>query len=163
MNTRIHPIKLGVACCYVVQGEGTIMIDAGSPHQATHFRKAMETLQLDPRSIRLIVITHGHWDHIGSAKDIKEITGAKIAMHYREKDWLEKSMKVLPLAFRAIMTIFLPLVRFPATKVDVVLGDRGVPWPITGFLARSSIRPATRWGRSAFCWKRGMPSSATWR
>jgi uncharacterized cupin superfamily protein len=31
MNTRIHPIKLGVDHCYVIQGEGTIVIDDGSP------------------------------------------------------------------------------------------------------------------------------------
>jgi len=130
MTVSIHPIKLGVDCCYVIQGDRTIMIDAGSPRQATRFWKAMETLTIDPRSIRLIVITHGHWDHIGSARDIQEITGAKIAMHHREKDWLEKSMIVLPpgvtawgRVFKAIMTLFLPLVRFPATNVDVVLGD----------------------------------------
>ena len=76
MTVSIHPIKLGVDCCYVIQGDRTIMIDAGSPRQATRFRKAMKTLTIDPRSIRLIVIT-----------------------------------------------LFLPLVRFPATNVDVVLGD----------------------------------------
>ena len=133
MSVDIHPIKLGVDCCYVIRGDGAIMIDAGPPCQAARFRKAMETLQLDPRSIRLIVITHGHWDHIGSAKDIKEITGAKIAMHEREKDWLEKSLKPLPPAvtawgrvFSGIMTIFLPLIHFPATNVDLVLGDGGL-------------------------------------
>ena len=72
------------------------MIDAGGPRQAARFRKALEALTIDPRTIRLIVITHGHWDHIGSAKDIQEMTGAKIAMHDQEKDWLEKSMKPLP-------------------------------------------------------------------
>ena len=131
MKVDIRSIKLGVVCCYVVQGEeGTIMIDAGSPGQAARFRKAIATLQLNARTIRLIVITHGHWDHIGSAKDIQEITGAKIAMHHREKDWLEKSLKRVPppvttwgRIFRAIMTWCLPLVRFPAAKVDVVLGD----------------------------------------
>ena len=73
----IHSIKLGVGYCYVIQGDKTIMIDAGSPGQAARFRKAMEALAIDPRSIRLIVITHGHWDHIGSARDIQEMTGAR--------------------------------------------------------------------------------------
>jgi glyoxylase-like metal-dependent hydrolase (beta-lactamase superfamily II) len=130
MNIRIHPIKLGVDNCYIVQGEGTIMIDGGSPGQAARFRKAMEALPIHPRSIRLIVITHGHWDHIGSARDIQEITGAKIAMHQREKDWLEKALKPLPPAvttwgtiFKATMGMFLPLVQFPPAHVDVVLDD----------------------------------------
>ncbi len=131
MRVNIHPIKLGVDHCYIIQGEGTIMIDAGSPGQATRFRKAMDRLGIDPRSIRLILLTHGHWDHIGSARDIQEITGAKIAMHKREKDWLEKALKPLPPAvtiwgsiFKATMGVFLPLVRFPPTHVDVVLGGR---------------------------------------
>jgi len=129
-SLNIHPIKLGMGCCYIVQGEGTIMIDAGSPGQAARFRKAMEALHIEPRSIGLIVLTHGHWDHIGSAKDIQEITGAKIAMHHREKDWLEKSLKRVPPAvatsghiLRAILTTIAPLVHFPPAHVDVVLDD----------------------------------------
>ena len=74
MRVNIHSIKLGVDRCYVIQGEGTIMIDAGGPRQAARFRKALEVLTIDPHSIRLIVITHGHWDHIGSAKEIQAMT-----------------------------------------------------------------------------------------
>jgi glyoxylase-like metal-dependent hydrolase (beta-lactamase superfamily II) len=92
--------------------------------------KGIENLSIKPEDIQLIVITHGHWDHIGSAKEIKEITGAKIALHRNEKDWLEKSLKPLPPAvtlwghiFAKIMAIFVPLIHVPAADVDVVLGD----------------------------------------
>jgi len=130
MSPGIHPIKLGVETCYVIRAEGTILIDGGAPNQAKNFKKAIETLSIKPNDIQLIVLTHGHWDHIGSAKDIKEITGAKIALHRNEKDWLEKSLKPLPPAvtlwghiFAKIMTIFVPFVNVPATEVDLVLGD----------------------------------------
>jgi hydroxyacylglutathione hydrolase len=133
MSIGIHPIELGVARCYVIRAEGTILIDGGAPKQARNFMKGMETLSIKPGNIQLIVITHGHWDHIGSAKEIKDITGARIAMHRNEKDWLEKSLKPLPPAvtlwghiFAKIMAMFLPLVRVPATDVDVVLGDEEV-------------------------------------
>ena len=130
MSLGIHPIKLGVARCYVIRAEGTILIDGGAPKQARNFMKGIETLSIKPEDIQLIVITHGHWDHIGSAKEIKEITGAKIALHRNEKDWLEKSLKPLPPAvtlwgqiFAKIMAIFVPLIHVPAADVDVVLGD----------------------------------------
>ena len=95
-DVRIHPIALGVDCCYVIRGEGTIMIDGGAPKQGRVFLKTIEGLSMKPEDVRPMIITHGHWDHIGSARDIKEITGAKIAMHHREKDWLEKSLKPVP-------------------------------------------------------------------
>jgi len=130
MSLDIHPIKLGVETCYVIRAEGTILIDGGAPRQAKNFKKAIEKLSIKPQEIQLIVITHGHWDHIGSAKEIKEITGAKIALHRNEKDWLEKSLKPLPPAvtlwgriFAKIMAMFMPLVHVPATNVDLVLGD----------------------------------------
>jgi glyoxylase-like metal-dependent hydrolase (beta-lactamase superfamily II) len=92
--------------------------------------KGIESLSINPKDIHLIAITHGHWDHIGSAKEIKEITGAKIALHRNEKDWLEKSLMPLPPAvtlwgriFAKIMAMFMPLIHVPATTVDVVLGD----------------------------------------
>jgi len=130
MSVSIHPVTLVFDHCYVIQGEGVIMIDGGAPKQAKGFMDAIERLSIKPEDIQLIVITHGHWDHIGSAKDIKEITGAKIAMHRQEKDWLENSLKPLPPGvttwgriFAKIMAMVMPLVHIPATDVDVVLGD----------------------------------------
>jgi len=36
---------------------------------------------VDPQSIALILLTHAHPDHIGSAKALRELTGAPIAIH----------------------------------------------------------------------------------
>ncbi len=130
MKISIHPVKLGVDHCYIIQGNGVIMIDGGSPNKAKGFMKAIERLSIKPEDIKLIVLTHGHWDHIGSVKAIKDITGAKIALHQEEKDWLEKSLKPLPpgvtawgKVFVKIMAVFMPLVHIPATHVDIVLED----------------------------------------
>ena len=106
------------------------MIDGGAPKQAKSFLEAIEKLSVKSEDVKLIVLTHGHWDHIGSAKEIKEITGAKLALHQQEKDWLEKPLKPLPPGvttwghiFVKIMALFMPLVHIPATDVDIVLGD----------------------------------------
>ncbi len=134
MRAKIHSILLGFDQCYIIQSEKAIMIDGGGPKQVKGFMKALERLSLKPEDIKLIVLTHGHWDHIGSAKEIKSITGAKLALHQQEKDWLEKSLTPLPPGvtpwghiFVKILAMFMPLVHIPATNVDIVLGDGDFP------------------------------------
>jgi hydroxyacylglutathione hydrolase len=68
MHVSIHPIRLLASECYLIRGEGSILIDAGAPNKAKGIVKALERLAVQPGEIQLIVITHGHWDHIGSAK-----------------------------------------------------------------------------------------------
>ncbi len=130
MGIDIHKIPLGADNCYVIKEEGTIMIDSGTPKKGKRFVKRLKKLLLNPKDIKLIILTHGHLDHIGSAKEIKEITGAKIAMHKREKDCLEKSLKPMPpgvtrwgCVFARILAMFTPLVHIPSTDVEIILED----------------------------------------
>jgi hydroxyacylglutathione hydrolase len=76
------------------------------------------------------VHTHGHWDHIGLAKVIKDATGAQIAMHEPDKGWLEKSLNPLPPGVttwgRILMKLaskYMRLQQIAATNVDIILRD----------------------------------------
>ena len=65
--------------CYIVGSESSregIIIDPGDESKV--ILKKVADLGLD---IKLIVLTHGHIDHIGALKDIKEATGAAMAIH----------------------------------------------------------------------------------
>jgi len=133
MNVNIYSITLGFDHCYIIRDKGIIMLDGGAPNKANEFAKALKKISIKPEDIQLIVLTHGHWDHIGSAKEIKELTGAPIAMHRLEKDWLEKSLKPMPPGVTPwghilgkMITLFLPLVHIPGTNVDIVIGDEGL-------------------------------------
>ncbi len=72
MSVNIYPISMGVAQCFVIQDKGVIMIDVGAPKKIKYFIKSVEQAGIKPNDIKLIIPTHGHWDHIGSAKEIKE-------------------------------------------------------------------------------------------
>jgi len=148
MHTHIYTVTLGFDHAYILQDQGTIMIDGGAPKQAKAFSKALENVSIKPEEIQLIVLTHGHWDHIGSVKEIKEITGAKIAMHHREKEWLEKSLKPMPPGvttwgriFGRIISVFLPFIHIPAADVDVVLGDEEVSLSAYGIQGKVVYTP----------------------
>jgi glyoxylase-like metal-dependent hydrolase (beta-lactamase superfamily II) len=149
MSVRIYPIPLGLGQCYIVQDEGVIMIDGGTPKRVDNFVKAVEELPLEPEEIQLIVITHGHFDHIASVKDIKELTKAKVAMHQQDADSLEKpSHQEPPPAVTVwghilIKTLgkFMTASDIEATEVDIVLGDEEFSLAEYGILGKAIHTP----------------------
>lgn len=131
MENSIHTIPLGIDNVYVVKGTGAIIIDSGAPKKGTAFLKGLEKVKIKPEEIQLIILTHGHWDHIGSTAEIKNMTGAKVVMHKNEKHWLEESLKPMPpgvttwgkISTKLFSWSIVPFVHIQPTKVDIVLED----------------------------------------
>ena len=130
MEPDIFSIPLGFDQCYIIRGESAVMVDGGQPKKIKSFLKGLKKASISPESIKLLILTHGHWDHIGSAAAIKQVTQADIALHKADKACLEKSLKPLPPGvtpwggiFINLVAMFMPLVRIPASNVDIVLDD----------------------------------------
>ncbi len=73
--------------CYIVGSEATkegMIIDPGADA-----RRILNTVKDLGLSIKLIVLTHGHIDHIGAVKEVKEATGAEVAIHADDADRLQ--------------------------------------------------------------------------
>lgn len=60
MHSDIHPVPLGIDRCYLVRGEGTILIDGGAPNRIEQFRKTLHSLSVAPEELQLLVLTHEH-------------------------------------------------------------------------------------------------------
>jgi glyoxylase-like metal-dependent hydrolase (beta-lactamase superfamily II) len=67
---------------FLIQGtEGAMLVDTGSPGATDKILEQMRGHGVAPQDVRLILITHGHTDHFGSAAGLRERTGAPVAIH----------------------------------------------------------------------------------
>jgi hydroxyacylglutathione hydrolase len=68
----------------VVHGRDAIVVDTGLPKSEAMILKRLKNLGLGWSDVRLIVLTHAHIDHAGSAVAIKALTSAPILAHAGE-------------------------------------------------------------------------------
>ncbi len=86
----IECLVLGILCnnVYIVSdGVGTFVVDPSCEPE-----KILDAL--GSRKLDAIVLTHGHWDHIGAAQALKDKTGAYTIVHENDKEWCEKGNAV---------------------------------------------------------------------
>lgn len=74
---------------YVIEGDEITIIDSGVAGSERFVKDYLESLDRGLNEISKLIITHAHPDHIGSAKVLQEITGAKIGSHKDAIRWIE--------------------------------------------------------------------------
>jgi hydroxyacylglutathione hydrolase len=89
----VIPVRLGMVNTYIVKQEEAVLIDTGIPGSEDAILSALEKAGIDKRDLRLIVLTHGHGDHAGSAARLRELTGAKIVIHEKDAMMLRTGMQ----------------------------------------------------------------------
>ncbi len=129
MTASLHTISLGMVNCFVLQGEQTILIDAGVAGQMNRFMAGLKAAGLKPDDLDLLLFTHGHMDHTGLAEEILAHSHAQTACHALERDYLESGKSPQPRGtnvagkFVAALMKFVPQSGVSPIKVDIVLGD----------------------------------------
>lgn len=74
---------------YVVLGEDTWIIDTGVRGSAQQLLNLVSEVGRTPASVKHVLLTHGHVDHVGGAAELIRHTGARIYAHPAERHWIE--------------------------------------------------------------------------
>ena len=107
----------GLASYLITTTEGHILINSDLEANVPMIRASIESLGFKFSDVKILLISHAHWDHCAGSAAIKQLTGAKYMVMEGDVDVVESGGK----------TDFQygndPTTLFPPAKVDRVLRD----------------------------------------
>lgn len=86
--SEIHRIKCGNGNCYIVEnGTNSILVDTG---KREFVNRVIE--QCKDYHVKLIILTHAHFDHAENAAQISETLGIPIGMNEQDCDLIQSNL-----------------------------------------------------------------------
>jgi glyoxylase-like metal-dependent hydrolase (beta-lactamase superfamily II) len=94
---EVARVPAGIANSYIVGSPARwVLIDSGTPGNANNIRKAVEKHLGHGARPEAIVLTHGHFDHCGSARELAEYWDVEIYAHRMEMPFVDGTSKYPP-------------------------------------------------------------------
>jgi len=88
---KINTLTFGGVNCYLLSiDSGFLLIDTGFSKNRMDIEKELESAGCKPGSLRLILLTHGNFDHSGNAAYLRGKYGVKVAMHRLDEGMVER-------------------------------------------------------------------------
>jgi metallo-beta-lactamase class B len=106
-----------LASYLITTPRGHILINSNLATSPAQIRASIEKLGLHFRDVKILLISHGHYDHCAGSAEIKKLTGARYMVMDADVSVVESGGRT---DFQYADD---PTTRFPATKVDRVLHD----------------------------------------
>jgi metallo-beta-lactamase class B len=106
-----------LASYLITTPQGLILINSSLTSSVPLIRKNVEALGFHFKDVKILLISHGHWDHAAGSAEIKRLTGAKYMVMDADVPVVESGGKDDFQYGNSAES------QFPATKVDRVLHD----------------------------------------
>ena len=86
------PYRLGSVNCYLLEADdgGYVLIDTGSSNKRMELEEELKRNGCKPGNLRLIILTHGDFDHTGNAFYLRNKFDSVIAMHHDDSGMAEQ-------------------------------------------------------------------------
>lgn len=86
------PYRLGTVNCYLVRADsGFVLIDTGCGDRVAALERSLAGEGCLPGNLKLVLLTHGDFDHTGNAAYLREKYGTPIAMHRDDAGMVERA------------------------------------------------------------------------
>jgi metallo-beta-lactamase class B len=106
-----------VSCHLLKTSVGAVLIDTGFASTTYLLTEALQEAGVTPSDISLIIHTHGHVDHCGGTRRMKELSGAHVALGAADIDTVEKGTALTCAAY------LYGIPHFETFEVDEALED----------------------------------------
>ena len=129
MNEETKIIDLGFVNVFLLKtGEGFVLIDTGVAQQWPRLEKELVQAGCLPDKLKIVIVTHGDFDHTGNCAELQRKYGAKIALHAGDADMVKTGIpvkrKVVGIIGRLVLWIGGRTVKgFTTFQPDILLED----------------------------------------
>lgn len=90
---RVPILPFNMVNAHVIKVDaGCILVDTGIPGSERKIERVLNQHGLSFKDIKLIVVTHAHTDHAGSAARVRELSGAPILAHQDDVDFYTRKI-----------------------------------------------------------------------
>jgi glyoxylase-like metal-dependent hydrolase (beta-lactamase superfamily II) len=97
MKTKFISFRAGFTNVYfLIQDKKILLVDTGSRNLEKRILKFITSRGYQPSDLKLIFLTHTHYDHSGSVAQLKKLTGAKVIVHESEAGFLSQGFTPIP-------------------------------------------------------------------
>ena len=82
---KIQSARIGYSnVVLIVNGANSVIVDTGLNGHFNKIKILVQSCGLEFNDIKLIVLTHVHYDHTGNLQKLKKLSGAKVLVHKNE-------------------------------------------------------------------------------
>ncbi|MDC7223709.1 MAG: MBL fold metallo-hydrolase [Spirochaetales bacterium] len=95
-SPSLFTVNMGFVRAYLIKGDDQwALVDTGIPGKGRELLDEMEKAGLTG-PISRIILTQLHGDHVGSLKELKDLTGAQVLAHAEEAPAIEEGLTMRP-------------------------------------------------------------------